>query len=252
MTFFIGPEVHHTPAYSKRTLFVEEFQDTKLIESTAREYKTPHISLGTNNTFSLEHDWNDQLTKLLDRGFMVTLEYPAELHSRLMLDLSPGVLQSRNFVPLVQVNVAGLSTTNTNLTVKFDDNSNVGVWTLHFHQIMDSNRFTATSEFIMEEVAPAASPAQALPVRVPVPQVSEKPVVIPGSNRTFDVEAKIKNDAEIGLDPTAPSSLKPEVTEQVTTPVVVNATAAADLYADGAKVDPLSAENSKKPAKSKK
>ena len=58
--FFIGPEVEHTPAYSKKTLFVVDFQDTLEIEKYAREYKTPHIFLGANHSFDASALSNEQ------------------------------------------------------------------------------------------------------------------------------------------------------------------------------------------------
>ena len=254
MTFYIGPEVNQTPAFSKRTLFVEDFQDTKIIESTAREYKTPHISLAANETFSLEYDWDAQLTALLDRGFMVTLEYPVELHSRLILNLSRGVLQSRNFVPLPCVLISKMSTLNPNLTLKIDDMSGDGVWAMHYHQVMDSNRFTAASEFQMVEVDACAGPAHILPLKIPklpggglpelkLPEVTPAPVA----------ETSVKNDSQLGLDPDATSKLKPEPEEEVKkeTPVVNTPADAADLYAGDVKSDPLAAEASKKPVKKK-
>ncbi len=255
MTFYIGPEVNQTPAFSKRTLFVEDFQDTKVIESTAREYKTPHISLAAKNTFSLEYEWNSQLTALLDRGFMVTLEYPAELHSRLMLDLSRSVMQSRNFVPLPRVDIKGMSTLNPNLTLKIDDESGDGVWAMHYHQIMDSNRYTASSEFQMEPVEACAGPGHILPARVAAPVatvVTVEPVVPTGVVESSS--EVIKNPQDIGLDATSPSQLKPELPEDSapTRPTISTPAQAADLYAGDAKTDPLSAEASKKPNKAKK
>jgi hypothetical protein len=255
MTFYIGPEVNQTPAFSKRTLFVEDFQDTKIIESTAREYKTPHISLAAKNTFSLEYDWNAQLTALLDRGFMVTLEYPVELHSRLIMDLSRGVLQSRNFVPLPCVNVMSMSTLNPNLTLKIDDQSGEGVWAMHYHQIMDSNRYTAASEFQMEEVAPAVGAVPNPVLHIPIPDTKLKVAVpvVPEGVIESQPPAVDKNPQDLGLDPTAPSQLKPEAPEDVVVPppVATTAAAAADLYAGDAKTDPLAAEASKKPVKKK-
>jgi len=246
MTFYVGPEVNQTPAFSKRTLFVEDFQNTKTIESTAREYKTPHISLAAKNSFSLEYNWDEQLTALLDRGFMVTLEYPVELHSRLMFNLSRGVLQSRNFVPLPRVHVDGMSTTNPNLTLKIDDGSGDGVWAMHFHQVMDSNRYTAASEFQMEPV-PAVGEATV----VAPPVVAPAPVAPKKVEEPVKVETDVKNDASIGLDATSPSQLKPETTEDTATTEVKTPAEAAEVYVGDVKEDPLSAEASKKTTKKK-
>lgn len=279
MTFYIGPEVNHTSAFSKKTLFVEEFEEAESIVSTAREYKATHISLAANNTFSLEYDWNTLLTELLDLGFVVTLPYPVELHNSLILDLSRGVLQSRNFVPLPSVYIMDMSTINPNLTLKIDDMSKEGTWTLHFHQLMDSNRFSPQTETQMYEIP--ATPVSGRRIAVPDTHPKIATPVRPGGNKIEDVatspnvsgfsvpeimgktaeEVKSLNKQDIGLDPDAPSQLKPEESFAEVNRPTVNLEAmkkalespegAAEAYAEGSKSDPLSPEASKKPVKKK-
>lgn len=244
MTFYIGPEVNHTPAYSKKTLFVEEYQQTKFIEETARQHKASHISLGASNSFDIHNDWNSQITALLDKGFAVTLQYPVELHYRVFMELSQSVLQSKSFIPLPIVRIVGMSEVNPNLTLKIDDQSGEGTWALHFHQLMDSNRFTPANEIQMLEIEPTSGeiPKSVFHVQIP-PSPKPSPVV-------KVKETAALNPQDIGLAPEEKSALKPEVEEEQK-PVIRTIDDAAAAYAEGATKDPLSAEASKKPNKKK-
>ena len=274
--FFIGPEVEHTPAFSKKTLFVVGKQTVEKILSLAREHKVTHIFMGANHSFVVDPTdgtlyWNETITELLDRGFWVSLDYPAHQHESVLKILSAGVWQSRIFVPLLRVEIPKVQTSSPNLTVKIDDvdfnSTNPGVWCLHFHEVTDSNRFTDWIEYGSDVVIEQDEKAIPMPTYAPQPQVStevrsmRKLVELPD-----DVAPELKlptamsgttgageelNPQDLGLDVSAPSALKPEVAEILgkssTTPVVV-----AEAYADGAKEDPLGKEGSKKPAKAKK
>lgn len=62
-----------------------------------------------------------------------------------------------------------------------------------------------------------------------------------------------KNNSELGLDVAPTTALKPDDTaETIKALDIIDAAAAADAYAEGAKDDPLSKEASKKPVKAKK
>ena len=121
--FFVGPEVEQTPAFCKRTLFVVGLEDTDLVERLARHHKTPHIFLSANRSFdglefveghgyvifqndkknfTMASDWEAQIHALLDKGFMVSLDYPAHKHADVLKILNPGIWQSRNFVPVLR------------------------------------------------------------------------------------------------------------------------------------------------------
>lgn len=193
-SFFIGPEVEHTPAYSKKTLFVAGIhpaEDADTVERLARQYKTPHIFLGANHSFDATHyteyfgkTWEDLVTRLLDRGFWVTLDYPAHQHETVLKMFSPGIWQSRQFVPLLSVRIPKVQTSSPNLTVKIDDvdfkATNPGVWCMHFHEVTDSNRFTDWQDYgtdvvlTEDQIALQAGPAHTLPLRIPVPSTKLK------------------------------------------------------------------------------
>lgn len=261
VAYFIGPEVEHTPAYSKRTLFVVGKQDVAQIERMAREYKTPHIFMGANHSFAAvgpaDTYWDETITALLDKGFWVTLDYQAHEHETVLKMLNKGIWQSRIFVPLLSVRIPHVQTSSTNLTIKIDDvdfkATNAGVWCMNHHEITDSNRFTDWQDYGTDEVvAPMSGPVPSPVLRVPVPTPVFADINKPAVNLEKlkeAVESDVKNDPELGLDPTSPSQLKPENEEEgkVQTTVIESPGDAAEAYAEVASTTtPTSKEPSKK------
>ena len=253
VTFFVGPEVEHTPAYSKRTLFVVGKQDVSEIEKQARANKTPHIFMGANHSFSVDPTdgslyWDKTITALLDKGFWVTLDYQAHEHKNVLMMLNAGIWQSRLFVPLLSVRIPSIETSSPNLTVKIDDvdfkATNRGVWCMHFHEVTDSNRFTDWQDYETDLVISDTAQRQGSTIMSSLENIVEPKAVV------SDVPKVEKlNEAELGLDANPTTALKPDpdaVPETVNELVKTPADAAA-AYADGATADPLSAEASKKP-----
>ncbi len=262
--FFIGPEVEHTPAFNKRTLFVVGKQPVDDIVKFAREQKTTHIFMGANHSFAVDNDsyWDATITHLLDRGFWVSLDYEAHLHGDVLKMLSKGIWQSRIFVPMLSIRIPHLQTSSQNLTLKFDDvdfkATNAGVWCLNHHEVTDSNRFTDWQDYGSDEVL-AAEEVVAVVVKeaerrvfsvdtgnMSVEEAKElvnsikndtaaglDTVITPGNLTPAEVintMSTIKNDSEIGLD-TVPKKAVDEVVETVTT----TPAAAAEAYAEGTK-----------------
>lgn len=256
--YFIGPEVEHTPAYSKRTLFVVGKQRTDQIERMAREYKTPHIFMGANHSFNAASEdpyWDQVITALLDKGFWVTLDYQAHEHETVLRMLNPGIWQSRQFVPLLGVRIPKVQTSSPNLTIKIDDidfnATNEGVWCIHHHEITDANRFTPWQDYATDSILEPMAGAVPNPV-LTVPAPKPAPVIVPVKAEEV-AEPAVKNDASIGLDTESPSQLKPETAEDAAPTLVVNTvTDAAEAYAEGTKEDPLGPKGVAKPAKAKK
>lgn len=275
--YFIGNEVEHSPAFSKKTLFVVGYQDTNEIEKLARKHKTPHIFLGANHSFDAAHPtdyfnktWNDQITHLLDKGFWVTLDYQAHQHETVLKMFTQGVWQSRLFIPMLSVRIPHIETSSANLTIKIDDidfkATNRGVWTHHFHSITDSNRFTDWQDYATDETV-STEPPKVFNVEVDdktetknVKVIVSDDVVKGSEDNGIDVEAEItaaiKNDAVVGLDTDGKSKLKAENEEEVTTetkPQFEHATteSTAEAYAEGAKEDPLGKSGSTKKQKIK-
>ena len=232
VAFFIGPEVEHTPAYSKKTLFVVGQQDVASIMKHAKEHNVGHIFMGANHSFDastpVSSYWNSTITDLLDRGYWVSLDYPAHQHETVLKSLSPGVWQSRIFVPLLSVRIPCVQMSSPNLTVKIDDvdfnGTNPGVWCMHFREVTDSNRFTDWNEYSTDFVI-------------------KEEALAPFVHRSTPVI----NDQEIGLDPEAVSKLKPEneETKISANTFVASPEIAAEAYAEGATTDPLSSKTKK-------
>jgi hypothetical protein len=262
ISMFIGPEVEHTPAYSKRTLFVVGRQGVADIIKQAQDNKVTHIFMGANHSFDIDPKhpdetvkayWDKTITALLDKGFWVTLDYEAHLHEMVLKMLNPGIWQSRIFVPLLSVRIPNIETSSNNLTVKIDDidfkATNRGVWCMHFHEVTDSNRFTDWQDYESDSVISKISiPAK----NEPAPKPTQVKLVVEDaiSATLQSVSTEPLNQPELGLDDKPTTALKPE--EDSTTIVVNTPEDAAAAYADGTTTDPLSAENSKKPKAAKK
>jgi hypothetical protein len=237
VTFFIGPEVEQTPAFSKKTLFVVGKQDISTIESIARTHRIQHIFMGANHSFEYDPEdkstyWKDTITKLLDKGFWVTLDYPAHEHEQVLTMFSAGVWQSRMFIPMLRVCIPKIETSSPNLVVKIDDvdfkATNRGVWCAHFHELTDSNRFTdwqdyGTDVVIKKTVEVQPSDAPAKPVETvlvnAVPkkklEISDfvKPSTAPVVVKPAPKAAAVIDTNPMGLDVDAASALNnvPEV-----------------------------------------
>lgn len=234
--YFVGPEVTNTPANSKKTLFVIGQQNVDAIEDTARKNFTSHIFLGTDNSFSLDNIqyWDNTITKLLDKGFMVSLEYEAHQHEQLLKKLNAGIWQCRLFIPVLSVKIPNLQKSNPNLTIKFDDSHNTitneGVWCLHFKEVSDSNRFTDWRDFEFESIDKSQDTIQVSNI----PDTTT--ITITEPETTVDSESVIKNDLTAGLDlnPTTALNTDAEIDRiekvlETTGPVVIED--AAEMYA---------------------
>ena len=268
--FFVGSEVEHTPAYAKKTLFVVGIQDAAEIERMAREQKTPHIFLGANHSFEGEFESTKQHEKLihalLDRGFWVTLEYPAHKHDVMLKVLNAGIWQCRNFVPLLRVQIPKIENSSINLTVKIDDidfnATNPGVWCMHYRELTDSNRFTGWIDYEADSIigneeaenisdtstsTPPADVTKTTDVIKPVENIEDSPV------------EESLNNTELGLDINPTTSLKPDAEEDDAytkqlkgTPIVNTPDEAAALYAADATTDSLGKDAPKKTKVTKK
>jgi hypothetical protein len=292
---FIGAEVEHTPAFSKKTLFVVGMQPIEEIVDMARKHKASHIFMGANHSFNdtIDAYWDQSITALLDRGFWVTLDYEAHLHEKVLVALNKGIWQSRLFVPLLSVRIPNIQMSSPNLTVKIDDidfkATNPGVWCMHFREVTDSNRFTDWVEYDTDVViglesksddhidlnslqsvefeAPRGSDAMGRfnDVAPSLPSESQQHLErarheLQQKRETATIKAdeglknpiEDKNNANLGLDLNSDSSLKPDPGEVIAEVTPVSMAQAAEMYADGATVDPLSKEGSRKIIKVKK
>lgn len=245
--FFLGPEVEHTPAYGKRTLFVVGFQELDAILTKAREHKVTHIFVGANHSFDpaeivkakAGEGWQTIVAGLLDRGYFVTVDYEAHKHRDALQIFSHGVWQSRQFVPLLSVRIPKVETSSLNLTVKIDDvdfqATNEGVWCLNYREVTDSNRFTPWTEYTQDQVLSAIATTDVRDTPTPMPP-TVKPAETTGETVKLSELRKVEmspviNDTEAGLDRTPTSALKPETQENVKAVVDAVNTSPADAAA---------------------
>jgi len=250
--FFIGPEVEHTPAFSRKTLFVVGQQDVNEILKLVKEHKATHVFMGANHSFNGISDayWDMTITALLDKGFWVTLDYQAHLHEKVLTMLSKGIWQSRLFVPMLSVRIPHVQTSSVNLTIKIDDvdfkATNAGVWCLNHHEITDSNRFTDWIDYGTDVVIQGEKKEAPMPQNVATEMREiRNPVELKALVET-------QNNQMLGLDADAKSSLKQDTAEIILSAIDIKTPIdAAEAYAAGAKEDPLGKEGSKKGTKKK-
>jgi hypothetical protein len=247
--FFIGPEVEHTPAFSRKTLFVVGQQDVNEILKLVKEHKATHVFMGANHSFESNvagYYWDKTITTLLDQGYWVTLDYQAHEHVRVLKMLNAGIWQSRLFVPMLSVRIPHVQTSSVNLTIKIDDidfkATNAGVWCLNHHEITDSNRFTDWVDYGTDVVIQGEEKE--------TPKLPEKLISFELPN--LPVADVVMNLQDLGLDVNAKSSLKLDTAETILSAIDIKTPVdAAEAYAAGAKEDPLGKEGSKKGTKKK-
>ena len=255
VVFFVGGEVEKTPAFSKRTLFVVGKQDLDEILKQAKDNRVTHIFMGANHQFEADKTnttpyWDKTITALLDRSFWVTLDYQAHEHELVLQMLSPGIWQSRLFIPLVGVRIPNIESSSVNLTVKIDDvdfnATNRGVWCMHFHEVTDSNRFTDWQEYESDSIVSVSTNELS---NVSVSNVVSK--VEPKVRITEEVsreETSQLNNADLGLDTVPTTALKPTDDVEISmSDIVKTPEDAAEAYAEGATTDPLNESPAKKP-----
>lgn len=265
VTFFVGPEIEQTPAFGKKTLFVVGLQDLETIVSHATEHKTQHIFLSANRSFdsvdkvdgvymvgdTLAADWDKQIHILLSMGYMVSLDYPAHKHHMVLEIIRKETWASRNFVPVLSVQIPHVSTSSNNLTIKIDDinfkATNPGVWCFNHHELTDNNRFTSWNEYgddlvirssVVVDTGPSGLEGS---LQIPTSTVSSTTATdIDGVDDTAKTESPVLNNPELGLDTTPKESQENTAEEVITTP-----TEAAEAYA-GAEENKPKAKKAKK------
>jgi hypothetical protein len=234
--FLVGACADHTPAFSKKTLFVNGKQDMEKILKLAKEHTVSHIYLGAHTSFSTMPGWDDiksfsywntTMLELLEKGYWVTLEYSSHAHCRLIKVLDKRIIHSKQYVPVIYIKVPDIETYHPNLTIKIDDGhfmkSNQGVWCYNYHEIMDSNKFTAWNEYNFEKVTVETH---------------------------IDKDQEDMNQESTSIDQTGLDTTPNKETELI--PVISTPQDAADAYAANATEDPLDKEVKRKILKVKK
>jgi hypothetical protein len=162
VSFFIGTEVEHTPAFGLRTLFVVGLQDPNIVWQEFHNNDCEHIYFGANQSFPAL-DINDG-TGWQDWEYMV--RYCLEkLPNYCTLDLdhaqAEGLLESsliefHNFIPMISVKLPYIQHFGYNATLKIDDKdfaaTNPGVWCHSLHNLQKRRVFTDWSKYTKDEI----------------------------------------------------------------------------------------------------
>ena len=148
---FTGPEVEHTPAFGKQTLFLAR-NDLSYdeIKNLCVEEKCEAIYFGANRSF-MHNIANTPLmiNKLLDDGYFVTIDYQYAVHEDVKANFK-NVWNKENFIPFCSI-IFEDSENDDNLCFKIDDvdfnKSNPGVWTTPMSQYKQFSGFTSWNEY---------------------------------------------------------------------------------------------------------
>jgi hypothetical protein len=151
VTFFVGTEIEHTPAYGKKTLFVTGIQSIDHIAVNLQGCE--HIFFGANHSFNPqtyeEHKaWEDMIFFFLDKEYLCSLDIPInqveEFHEG-------GYCEYNNFIPQIRVPIPYVKLWNYNTMIKIDDKdfkaTNPGVWSHSLHKLMDRDNFTSWDQY---------------------------------------------------------------------------------------------------------
>jgi hypothetical protein len=160
ITFFVGTEVEHTPAFGMRTLFVTGVQP---VDEIAYHFdKHPdgieHIFFGANHSYNPqnydEHKaWENMIRFFLDKEYLCSLDIPL---SQVEEFNDSGLCEFDNFIPQIRVPIPYIRLWNYNTMLKIDDKdfkaTNPGVWSHSLHTLMDRKNFTDWAQYKDDKV----------------------------------------------------------------------------------------------------
>ena len=161
ISFFIGTEVEHTPAFGLRTLFVVGVQDPQIIQQEYINNNCEHVYFGANQSFpKLEtndgdgwRDWERMIQDCLELGYLCTLDLDVAQAEGL---LESALVEFHNFIPIISVKLPYIKQLGYNATLKLDDRdfaaTNPGVWCHSLHDLQNKEVFTDWSKYTKDEV----------------------------------------------------------------------------------------------------
>jgi hypothetical protein len=161
VSFFIGTEVEHTPAFGLRTLFVVGLQDPQIIIQEAKNNEIEHIYFGANQSFpTLDindinnwSEWEYMVKTALEAGWLCTLDLDIKQAEGL---LESSLVEFHNFIPMISVKLPYIKQYGYNATIKIDDKdfnaTNPGVWCHSLHDLQKREVFTDWSKYTKDEV----------------------------------------------------------------------------------------------------
>lgn len=164
VTMFVGTEIERTPAAGMRTLFVVGLQSIEEIEFAAKTNECQHIYFGANHSFPDKvitaeswRYWERMISYFLELErspkYVCTLDVDVNCMPGLT---ETGLIEHRNFIPMISVKLPYLQQLGYNATIKIDDIgfavTNPGVWCHSLHDLMDRSAFTDWSLYAQDKI----------------------------------------------------------------------------------------------------
>ena len=161
ISFFVGTEVEHTPAFGLRTLFVVGLQDSQIIQQEAKNNDCEHIYFGANQSFPVLdindadawREWEMMIQDCLTANWLCTLDLD---HAQAEGLLESALVEFHNFIPMISVKLPYIKQFGYNATLKIDDRdfaaTNPGVWCHSLHNLQKRSVFTDWSKYTQDEV----------------------------------------------------------------------------------------------------
>ena len=162
VSFFVGTEVEHTPAFGLRTLFVVGVQDPAIVWQEFHNNDCDHIYFGANQSFpALDvndgegwQDWEYMVRYCLEKlPNYCTLDLDIAQAEGL---LESSLVEFHNFIPMISVKLPYIRQFGYNATLKIDDRdfaaTNPGVWCHSLHDLQKRRVFTDWSKYTQDEV----------------------------------------------------------------------------------------------------
>lgn len=160
ITFFVGTEVEHTPAFGMRTLFVTGVQPVDEIAYHFNKHPDgiEHIFFGANHSYNPqnydEHKaWENMIRFFLEKDYLCSLDIPLNQVEEFN---DSGLCESDNFIPQIRVPIPYVKLWNYNTMLKIDDKdfkaTNPGVWSHSLHTLMDRSKFTDWNQYKNDKI----------------------------------------------------------------------------------------------------
>ena len=162
ITFFVGREIEHTPAYGKLTLFVVGVQSISDIEKAISDPSLignpiTHIFFGANHSFNPTNEdwksWEEMIQYFLDQGFWCSLDIPMSAVEQFN---DGGLNENNKFIPQIRMSIPYIKLWNYNTMLKIDDKdfaaTNPGVWCHNLQDLLGRDRFTDWDQYGKDEI----------------------------------------------------------------------------------------------------
>ena len=161
VSFFVGTEVEHTPAFGLRTLFVVGVQDSQIVQQEAMNNDCEHVYFGANQSFpaldkndgNAWREWEYMIQSCLEAGWLCTLDLDVAQVEGL---LESALVEFHNFVPMISVKLPYIQQLGYNAVLKIDDRdfaaTNPGVWCHSLHDLQKREVFTDWPRYTKDEI----------------------------------------------------------------------------------------------------